>query len=318
MSTELILGILVAAIIITLLFFMFRSRRRRMEQAANEPSAAPATGLAVSKDLFEAEMGHHAPLESFHVVGDEARVTFDVPLGEDDPVLHDLLVGEAVEVVRQKKQSLPIDDVHHIVVFAGKPSPTEIGRTKLASPGELPPPVLEHGLSLGSVAHDPFAAPFDEEADHSVVHDMKVDVPADQLPPLVEELAIPKGLERGLRSMGTDPSEMGGPEFVLALLRMFGYRVTEQAYEGSYLAVKDGVTTYIATDSYSQGDYPELEEAVIQRFVVSFSSSGAERGMLITDKYGPFKVHELEANQPKIKFVTRERMQRFVDSMALG
>jgi hypothetical protein len=29
-------------------------------------------------------------------------------------------------------------------------------------------------------------------------------------------------------------------------------------------------------------------------------------------------IHEIEANQPKIRFVTRERIQRFIDSMALG
>jgi hypothetical protein len=99
---------------------------------------------------------------------------------------------------------------------------------------------------------------------------------------------------------------------------MFGYRVTEQAFPGSYMAIKDGVSTYIATDSYEKGQYPEIDDAVIRRFLADFGTSGAERGMLISDKYAPFKVHEIETNQPKVRFVTRERIQRFVDSMALG
>jgi hypothetical protein len=40
--------------------------------------------------------------------------------------------------------------------------------------------------------------------------------------------------------------------------------------------------------------------------------------MLISDKYAPFMIHEIEAHQPKVRFITRERIQRFVDSMALG
>ena len=38
-----------------------------------------------------------APVRDFHVHGNEARVTFDVPLPDvDDPILNDLLVDEAV------------------------------------------------------------------------------------------------------------------------------------------------------------------------------------------------------------------------------
>jgi len=66
------------------------------------------------------------------------------------------------------------------------------------------------------------------------------------------------------------------------------------------------------------GDHPELEEGVIRRFLADFSSSGAERGLLISDKHSPFMIHDIEANQPKVRFITRERVQRFVDSMAVG
>jgi hypothetical protein len=302
------------------IFNMFRSRKRRMEEAAKAGGTAPAAGLSVSRDLFDAEIGHHAPVESFHVAGNEARVTFDVPLDvEDDEVLNELLMSEAIEVLRQKRHTLPIEDVHYVVVFAGRDKVREVGRAKLPSPGELPPPGMAAGLSFTHIARDPFAAPFDEEeTDHSVAYQTRADVPADELPPLREDLKIPKGLDRGLRALGTDPDVLDGPEFVIALLRMFGYGVTEQAFPGTYMAIKDGVSTYVATDSYEKGGYPELDESVIRRFVADFGSSNADRGMLISDRYSPFKIYEIEANQPKVRFITRERIQRFIDSMALG
>ncbi len=145
-----------------------------------------------------------------------------------------------------------------------------------------------------------------------------MDLPEDELGPLRAELKIPKGLDRGLRALGTDPDALSGPDLILALLRMFGYRVTEQAYHGSYMAMKDGVSTYILTDGYERGQHPELGEEVIRRFLADFGSSGAERGMLISDKYSPFMIYEIEMNQPKVRFITRERVQRFIDSMALG
>lgn len=317
---EVFFTVLALAVVGVVVAYMFRSRKRRMAEAEKAGSTAPAAGLSVSRDLFDAEGGHHAPVESFHVVGSEARVTFDVPLeDDDDEVLNNLLMDEAVEVLRQKRHSLPIEDVHHIVVFAGRDRVREVGRTKLPSPGELPPPAPDSGLSFTHIARDPFAAPFEEDRpDHGVAYETRADVPADELPPLREDLKIPRGLDRGLRALGTDPDELSGPEFVIALLRMFGYRVTEQAFPGSYMAIKDGVSTYISTDSYEKGQYPEIDDAVIRRFLADFGTSGAERGMLISDKYAPFKVHEIEANQPKVRFITRERIQRFIDSMALG
>lgn len=310
--------VLLLAVAGFVLFNLFRSRKRRMAEAERSGSTAPATGLAVSRDLFE-DTAQHAPVKSFHVMGEEARVTFDVPLDdEDDEVLNDLLMGEAIEVLRQKRHSLPIDDVREIVVFAGRDKVREVGRTKLPAPGELPPPVLD-SLSFSHIARDPFAAPFDEDrVDHTASYETRADVPEDELPPLRQDLKIPKGLDRGLRALGTDPDQLNGPEFVIALLRIFGYRITEQAYPGSYMAIKDSVSTYIATDSYEKGQYPEVDEAVIRRFIADFSSSSADRGMLISDKYAPFLIHEIEANQPKVRFVTRERIQRFIDSMALG
>lgn len=316
---EQIIIVLVLALVGYLLFRMFRNRNKRMKEAASQSQTAQATGLSINRDMFGADTGHHTPLESFHVAGEEARVTFDVPLDdEDDEVLNDLLLGEAIEVVRQKRHTLPIDDVREIVVFAGREKNREVVRHRLPAPGELPPPMHDLGVSFTAIAHDPFAAHFDDRDDSGVTYGTAVNVPEDDLPPLIDELRIPKGLDRGLRALGADPAKLGGPEFVIALLRLFGYAVSEQAHEGSYMATKDGQSTFIATDAYKSGDYPELQENVIRRFLGEFSSSAANRGMLITDKYGPFLIHEIETNQPKVRFITRERIQKFIDSMALG
>lgn len=313
-------GIIVAVLVLGfVVWYLSRSRKRNAERIKNAASTAPAAGLSTAREVFDATSAQRAPIGSFHVEGEQAKVTFDVPLPEqDDDVLNDLLIAEAVEVVRERRHTLPIDDVTEIVVFAGQDEPQLVGKTKLPSTGELPPPDVTAGLSLSNVAHDPFAAPFEERSDHSVVYDTKSDVPPDELPPLREEIRLPKGLERGLRATGVDPAEMSGPEFVLSLLRMFGYSVTEQAQPHSYIAVKDGQSVYILTEAHDQGGHPELDESVIRRFLVDFQSSGADRGILISDKYSPYTIHEIEGHQPKVRFITRERVQSFVDSMALG
>jgi hypothetical protein len=137
-----------------------------------------------------------APVRDFHVRGTEARVTFDVPLPDrDDHVLNDLLVDEAVEVVREKRHTLPIGDVTEIVVFAGRDEVKEVGRSRLPSPGELPPPIDRDVFNLTHIARDPFASQF--EVDHTVRYDTAVQVPADELRPLLQELKVPQGLKVG-------------------------------------------------------------------------------------------------------------------------
>jgi len=258
-----------------------------------------------------------APVRDFHVNGNEARVSFDVPMpDEDDPILNDLLVDEAVEVVREKKHSLPISEVTEIVVFAGRDEVREVGRTKLLSPGELPPPIESDVFNLTHIARDPFASQFD--VDHSVSYETTVQVPADELGPLRDELRVPMGLDRGLRARGVDPEAMSGPDFILSLLEMFGYRVVSQGEPGLFMASKANVDTFIRTVNHSPGEHPELDESIIRKFLAEFGTSGAARGMLVSDKYGPFMTHDVEDKDRRIRFVTRERAQAFIDSMALG
>jgi hypothetical protein len=311
-----VLSVLVLAFVI---WYLMRARSRQAKRMEEAAKTAVAAGLSTTRDLFDATKGQHAPVSEFHVLGEEIRVTFDVPLPADpDPVLEDLLVDEAVEVVREKRHTLPIEGATVIIAYAGRGETREVGRTKLVSPGELPPQVAETGLSLSHVAHDPFAAPFGEAVDHSVHYQVRSDVPDDELRALSSDLQIPKGLDRGMRALGVNPDDVSGGELILTLLKMFGYRVTEQAYPGSYLALKGGASTYVLADPYQKGDSPEVSEAVIRRFLADFNSSGADRGMLLSEKYAPFSIHEIEGRQPRVRFITRERVQQFIDSMALG
>jgi hypothetical protein len=84
------------------------------------------------------------------------------------------------------------------------------------------------------------------------------------------------------------------------------------------MASKANVDTFIRTVNHAPGEHPELDESVIRKFMVEFGTSGAARGMLISDKYGPFMTHDIESQDRRIRFVTRERAQAFIDSMAIG
>lgn len=306
--------VLAFAVVIALVVIATSLRRQRKRAASVDLD--DKSWLRVKPQEAEPTI-RTAPVRDFHVSGHEARVTFDVPMpDEDDPILNDLLVDEAVEVVREKRHTLPISEVTEIVVFAGREDVRQIGRSKLPSPGELPPPIESDVFNLTHVARDPFASQFD--VDHSVSYETAVQVPDDDLGPLREELKVPMGLDRGLRARGFDPDAVGGGEFILAILGLFGYNVVSQGEPGLFMASKANVDTFIRTVNHTPGEHPELDESVIRKFIVEFGTSGAARGMLITDKYGPFMIHDIESQDRRMRFVTRERAQTFIDSMALG
>lgn len=258
-----------------------------------------------------------APVSEFHVVGSEARITFDVPLDdEDDEVLNEILLDEAMEVLRDKKHSLPIADVHEVVVFAGRGAAREVARAKLPSPGVLPPPPPVSLLHLGNVAPDPFKA--DSDFQPAATYETKSKVPADELPPIGKELRIPKGLQRGLRAAGVDIDRASGPEIILGLLKLFGYQIQASPEPGVFNANKDGETTLVVVEGYSPGDHPEVDEGRVRAFAGRFTMSGARRAVFVSEKYAPFMIYDIERNEPRLRFITRERLQEFIDSMAIS
>jgi hypothetical protein len=97
---------------------------------------------------------------------------------------------------------------------------------------------------------------------------------------------------------------------------MAGYAVSSGTKAGTYLARRGGTTTFLYV--VGLGDYPEVDGKDISAFVVDFMASKADRGLLISDRYGPFEVYERERREPRVRFVTRERLQSFVDALTVS
>ena len=303
--------ILIGAAIIA---YAIISQRR---QRAAEPDAA-AEEAPTAQDV---NVDRPRPaVADFHVAGEEARVTFDVPLpeGEVDDVLRDLLTHEAVEVIREKRHSLPIDQVTKVIALAGRGGdPVEVGTVELAEPGDLPPAVMDMPLlQFSHLGHDPLEESFHEDETPHAPPDVLTGTDA-TLGPVGAELQIPKAVDVGLRSLGVDPATMSAPDLVLGMLKLYGYTVTDVS-EDTKRAIKGGQSTFLRLVPHQSGGYAELDESEIRRFVADFADARLDRGMLVTDKYGPFEVYQRERRDPRVRFVTRERLQKFVDSLALS
>jgi hypothetical protein len=259
------------------------------------------------------------PVADFHVDGTVARVSFDVPFPEGgDEVLSELLTGEAIEVVRERRHSLPLSSLTEVVALAGRGEMVEVGRAKLDTPGELPPRVGTVGiLNLSTFAPDPLQESFAASTEGDFHPGTEVRNRRDELGPLMEEIRLPKAVDTGLRSQGIDPATATVGEIVTGMLRLFGYQITP-AGVGGWFASKGGERTYIVEDRYQAGDHPEVEEHIIRRFMVEFGSAGASRGLLVSEKYGPFEIYGLEKREPRVRFITRERLQKMIDALALS
>ncbi|MDX1690513.1 MAG: hypothetical protein R3290_05785 [Acidimicrobiia bacterium] len=259
-----------------------------------------------------------APVAEFHVRGQDALVSFDVPLPEDevDDVLVELLTREAVEVVREKRHSLPIDGVTRVVALGRRGEEfVKVGSVSLETPGELPPPLLPelvpHHVRAGfdpveSVAGMPEHAPGIAES-----------AGEEDLPPLSEELRLPKAIQAGLRAQGIDPRQATAGDLVVGLMRIAGYAVTK-VDDRTYETRRGGNEIFLRVVPHAAGDHPELDEQAVRAFSVDFQQSRSDRGILVTEKYSPFMIYDRERRDPRMRFITRERLQQFVDGLSLG
>ncbi len=310
--------IFVAIVLIAVGVMLGRRRNELAEQQGFQKKPTRGRASTVPPVLIP-DVTHPRPkLTEMHVVGEEAQVSFDVPFPDDgDEILSDLLVQEAIEVVREKRHSLPLDMVRTVVVFAGRGSARiEVGRHDLDTPGALPPKMdMPSMLNLSPFARDPLEA---MEHQDDVIPEVVSRPALDELGPLADEIRLPKAVDMGLRAQGIDPTTMGAIELVNGVLRLFGYNVNPGPGFGMFIAEKGGSRTFIQGEAYRKGDYPEVEEQVIVRFMADFSLSGCERGMFVSERYGPFEVYDRERREPRVKFVTRERLQKMVDSLALS
>lgn len=312
----------VAVVLIAVSIYLGRRRKALQAELGIEPPVRGRRARAMAPTEPKVDFTQFRPaVAEFGIEGHTARVRFDVPLPDgDDEILAELLVAEAIEVVREKRHSLPLSGVTEVMALAGRGEVRELGRARLDQPGILPPKVTGVNiLNLAILANDPLLHTFSElESEPSGVRPGVADrVRSDDLPPLSADLRLPKAVDTGLRAQGIDPALVSPGDLVVGLLRLFGYQVNAAGLTG-WVASKAGERTYIVEDRYKAGDYPELDDGVIRRFMVEFSSAGTERGMLVTDKYGPLEIYSLERREPRVRFVTRDRLQKMIDSLALS
>ena len=295
-------GVILVAVVIVLV--------RRGRGSGDSGAAAAGSGDAGDDRLRPA-------VADFRVADGAARVYFEVPLSDgDDPVLGELLGREAIEVVREKRHQLPIDDVTWVVAFGRRGTEwVEAARISLDTPGTLPPPLIPEAFAH---ARRPELDLFDRFADLPAHAPGLVDrIRGEELAPLSSELRFPGVVAAGLRSQGIDPDSASAGDIVLGVMRVAGYQISE-AGVATYTALRSGQRTFVRVVGHGAGEHPELGEQAIRTFVVDFGSAGADRGLLITEKFGPFEVYDRERRDKRVRFVTRERLQSFIDALSMS
>jgi len=261
---------------------------------------------------------------TFHVKGHTASTVFNVPLGEAAPGRHlvDLLCASAVEYVRQKsEEGLPLDGVRHIEVSAMRGGePEVIGSVDLPDVGVLPEADL---TVLVEPTHDPIGA----VAEVIAVTAVAPPAAAATLEPIAEFLQLSGPTEAHLRAIGVDPESMTLEDLVLGLLRVSGYDVHvgrsgftmgSDGRAATYGLSRAGQSTVLVILSHEHGSYPELDEKLLSEFAVGVAQTNPDVAVLVTDKYGPYALYEREKRDKRLVFVTRERLQAFVDSFGVA
>lgn len=262
----------------------------------------------------------HRPDHEFHVIDNEIRVDFNVPLPEDgaDEVLEELLSHHALEIIKDRtRRGQPLDGIPVARISAKRLGvPFDIATLDLGEPGEVVeidmPMLLPFGTETG---YDPLGR-FGDGEDKNVLA-LAEKRASDDLASLGSEMRLTKGVAAGLRSMGIDPETMTASEFGRGLLGMAGYSVTDRG-DGTLVAAGKGTSTFVYFVDHVPGDHPELSRTEITTFLVAYAKARTGRGLLITDKYGPYEIYKKERANPGCYFVTRERLQGFVDSVALS
>jgi hypothetical protein len=286
--------------------------------------AAARSGLSpVSEDRLR------PILMDFHVRDTTAMIYYNVPLpdGDVDEHLKDLLCHDASLVLHDKRASgLPIDHVVTAMVFGRRgDTSVEIGVMELESPGVIPeivaPELIPHASKAG---YDPLAHLGEQEFE--VQPGVAGREPREGLGSFLDEITIARSVEAELRGAGVDPSDISLEDLALALLRIGGYEVAvgragvsipESGTAEMFTARKAGSEALVVIVPHASGEHPELSERAVNAFVIVVAQQNPQRALLITDKFSPYIVYEKERSDPRCRFITRERLQAFVDSFAI-
>ena len=275
-----------------------------------------------SRPVSDAQDQLRPRLVDFHVKDNTAQVYYGVPLpdGDIDDHLTDLLCHDAALVLHEKRaQGLPIEQIVRAEVFGQRgDQPVEVAVLELEEPGVIPelavPDLVPHASAAG---YDPLAHVGEQEFE--IQPGVSSNVPKEGLPPFSQEITIAKSVEAALRAIGVDPYHAALPELSLALLQIGGYQVSpgSGSSANTHVAQKAGTVTLVVVHEHQVGEHPELSEQAVNAFVIAVAQNNPQRALLITDMFSPYIVYEKERSDPRCRFITRERLQPFVDSFAL-
>lgn len=291
---------------------------------------APAKVAAASGPIPVAPDQLRPPVTDFSVRGEDAEIHYGVPLpeGEVDDHLRDLLRHDASLVLHEKRsQGLPIDQITRAAILGRRGSETvEISVIELEEPGLIPEiaaPDLVPGAS--GDGYDPLAR-LGEQAFKTRPGGAGRDSSGD-LSPFLDEITIAKSVEAQLRAAGIDPTDVSLSDLARSLLKIGGYEVvTGRSGDATlgdggtaemFTARKDGAESLIVIVPHADGEHPELPEKTVNLFVVAVAQHSPQRALLITDKFSPYLVYEKERSDLRYRFISRERLQAFVDSFAI-
>jgi hypothetical protein len=305
-----ILVVIIAIVFVGLIAYFLRSAGESAQQSAAAGSPLPTRPVPIVTD--------------FHVKGDTASIVFAVPLGDAEAGEHlvELLCAAAVEYVRDRKNDgLPLEGVLHIEVSAMRGDTPEIlGTVDLPDAGVLPE---RDEKVLAEPSHDPIAAV------HEVIADSTVGAQTDSttsLEPVAQAIQLSGPTDAHLRSIGVDPKTMSLEDLVLGLLRVSGYDVrvgrtgmtdVQGGRADIYGLTREGKSTLLLILSHEDGSHPELDDSILSKFAIGLAQSNDDRAILVTDKYSPYSMYEREKRDPRCTYITRERLQAFVDSFGL-
>ncbi len=268
-------------------------------------------------------------LADFHVRGDSVEIYYAVPLpdGEIDDHLRNLLCYDASRVLHEKRaRGLPIAQVTRATVFGRRgDDAVQIGARDFEEPGLIPeiaaPELVPHASIAG---YDPLAHLGEQEFEVRV--GVADGVSKEALGSFLDGITVAKSVETRLRAAGVDPTNVSLTDFALALLKVGGYEVVlgragvsipSGGTAEMYTTRKAGSETLVVIVPHGHGEHPELSERVVNAFVIEVAQQNPQRALLITDKFSPYVVYEEERSDPRCRFITRERLQAFVDSFAL-
>lgn len=261
----------------------------------------------------------------FHVAGDTAKTYFGVPLGDADAGQHliDLLSLSAVEYLHQKQRSgLPLGGVEKIAIFATRNGePVLVTTVDLPDTGELPDPA--HMRVFEATSTDPVAELTAVVADSTVG---SAPSSSGDIEPVASFVDLTGPTDASLRALGVDPASMSLDELARGLFTIGGYQLDSGAAgvnvdapgATSFGATKPGSSVAVVVLPHDEGSHPEVDEKVFTSIGIAAGQMNVDQVMLISDKFGPYSMYEREKRSSKTVFITRERLQAFVDSFGLG